>query len=101
MDSYSAHMMAASKVPMLKPDMDSYSAHMMAASKVPMLKPDELKEMDLSWQMAMLTMRARRFLKKTGRKLNINDNETIGFDKTMVECYNYNKREHFAREYKA
>nr|GEX57579.1 ribonuclease H-like domain-containing protein [Tanacetum cinerariifolium] len=29
---------------------------------------DDLKEIDLKWQMAMLTMRARRFLKKTRRK---------------------------------
>nr|GEV26818.1 hypothetical protein [Tanacetum cinerariifolium] len=29
---------------------------------------DDLKEIDLKWQMAMLTMRSRRFLKKTGRK---------------------------------
>ncbi|GKB18207.1 hypothetical protein Tco_0852130 [Tanacetum coccineum] len=40
------------------------------------------KEMDLRWQMAMLTMRARRFLKNTGRKLTVNGNETIGFDKS-------------------
>nr|GEU33387.1 hypothetical protein [Tanacetum cinerariifolium] len=52
-------------------------------------------------KMAMLTMRARRFLKKTGRKLTINGNETIRFDKTNVECYNCHKRGHFAREYKA
>ncbi|GJX77327.1 hypothetical protein Tco_0324138 [Tanacetum coccineum] len=39
---------------------------------------DNLKEMDLRWQMAMLTMRARRFLKNTGRKLTVNSNETIG-----------------------
>ncbi|GKA19418.1 putative ribonuclease H-like domain-containing protein [Tanacetum coccineum] len=32
------------------------------------LHPDDLEEMDLRWQMAMLTMRARRFLKNTGRK---------------------------------
>ncbi|GJS95594.1 hypothetical protein Tco_0802562 [Tanacetum coccineum] len=38
-------------------------------------------DMDLKWQMAMLTMRARRFLKNTGRKLNVNGNATIGFDK--------------------
>ncbi|GJX11570.1 hypothetical protein Tco_0201429 [Tanacetum coccineum] len=38
--------------------------------------------MDLRWQMAMLTMRARRFLKNTGRKLTVNGNETIGFDKS-------------------
>nr|GEV40626.1 hypothetical protein [Tanacetum cinerariifolium] len=30
---------------------------------------DDLEEMDLKWQMAMLTMRARRFLKRTGRNL--------------------------------
>ncbi|GJT18876.1 ribonuclease H-like domain-containing protein [Tanacetum coccineum] len=57
--------------------------------------------MDLRWKMAMLTMRARRFLKKTGRKLTINGNETISFDKSKVECYNCHKRGHFARECRA
>ncbi|GJV27870.1 ribonuclease H-like domain-containing protein [Tanacetum coccineum] len=51
--------------------------------------------------MAMLTIRARRFLKNTRRKLTINDNETIGFDKSKVECYNCHKRGHFTRECKA
>ncbi|GJX37448.1 putative ribonuclease H-like domain-containing protein [Tanacetum coccineum] len=55
------------------------------------------KEMDLKWQMAMLTMRARKFLKNTGKKLTVNVNETIGFDKSKVECYNCHKRGHFAR----
>ncbi|GJV50683.1 hypothetical protein Tco_1446424, partial [Tanacetum coccineum] len=50
--------------------------------------------------MAMLTMRARRFLKNTGRKVTINGNETIGFDKSKVECYNYHKRGHFAKEWR-
>ncbi|GJR76080.1 putative ribonuclease H-like domain-containing protein [Tanacetum coccineum] len=44
--------------------------------------PDDLEEMDLKWQMAMLTMRARRFLKRTGRKFAMNSKETIGFDKS-------------------
>ncbi|GJZ02896.1 ribonuclease H-like domain-containing protein [Tanacetum coccineum] len=48
--------------------------------------------------MAMLTMRARRFLKNTGRKVTINGNETIGFDKSKVECYNGHKRGHFSKE---
>nr|GEU49284.1 hypothetical protein [Tanacetum cinerariifolium] len=59
------------------------------------------KEMDLKWQMAMLTMRARRFLKKTRRKVGANGSETIGFDKIKVEPYNCHKRGHFARECKA
>ncbi|GJR14472.1 hypothetical protein Tco_0797124 [Tanacetum coccineum] len=57
--------------------------------------------MDLRWQMAMLTMRARRFLNNTRRKLIVNGNKTIGFDKSKVECYNYHKRRHFARECRA
>ncbi|GKE33590.1 ribonuclease H-like domain-containing protein, partial [Tanacetum coccineum] len=59
---------------------------------------DDLEEIDLRWQMAMLTMRERRFLKNTGRKLTVNGTETIGFDKSKVECYNCHKRGHFARE---
>ncbi|GJX43635.1 hypothetical protein Tco_0260311 [Tanacetum coccineum] len=43
---------------------------------------DDLEEMDLKWQVVMLTMRVKRFLKKTGRNLNFNDKETVGFDKT-------------------
>ncbi|GJS43382.1 ribonuclease H-like domain-containing protein [Tanacetum coccineum] len=65
------------------------------------INPDDLEEMELRWQMAMLTMRARRFLKNTGRKLTVNGTETIGFDKSKVECYNCHKRGHFAREYRA
>ncbi|GKB71776.1 ribonuclease H-like domain-containing protein [Tanacetum coccineum] len=61
----------------------------------------DMEEMDLRWQMAMLTMRARRFLKNTGRKLTVNENETIGFDKSKVECCNCHKRGHFVREYRA
>ncbi|GJT73889.1 putative ribonuclease H-like domain-containing protein [Tanacetum coccineum] len=42
---------------------------------------DDLEEMDLKWQMAMLTMRARRFLNKTGRKVGANGSKTIGAPK--------------------
>ncbi|GJX01240.1 ribonuclease H-like domain-containing protein [Tanacetum coccineum] len=59
---------------------------------------DDLEEMDLKWQVAMLTMRVKRFLKKTGINLNFNGKETVGFDKTKVEYYNCHRRGHFARE---
>ncbi|GJT05300.1 ribonuclease H-like domain-containing protein [Tanacetum coccineum] len=65
------------------------------------IHPDDMEEMDLRWQMAMLTMRAKRFLKNTGRKLTVNGNETIGFDKSKVECYNSYRKGHFARECRA
>ncbi|GKA11922.1 ribonuclease H-like domain-containing protein [Tanacetum coccineum] len=35
------------------------------------------------------------------KKLTVNGNETIGFDKSKVECYNCHKRRHFARECRA
>ncbi|GJT12203.1 ribonuclease H-like domain-containing protein [Tanacetum coccineum] len=50
------------------------------------IHPDDIEEIDLRWQMAMLTMRARRFLKNTGRKLTVNGNKTIGFDKSKVSA---------------
>ncbi|GKA68729.1 retrovirus-related pol polyprotein from transposon TNT 1-94 [Tanacetum coccineum] len=65
------------------------------------IHPDDLEEMDLRWQMAMLTMRARRFLKNTRRKFFVNGNKTIMFDKSKVKCYNCYKRGHFARECRA
>ncbi|GJV25736.1 putative ribonuclease H-like domain-containing protein [Tanacetum coccineum] len=65
------------------------------------IDPDDLEEMDLKWQIAMLIMRARRFLNKIGRNLGVNGTDTIGFDKTKVECYNCHRRGHFGRECKA
>ncbi|GKB84509.1 ribonuclease H-like domain-containing protein, partial [Tanacetum coccineum] len=62
---------------------------------------DDMEEMDLRWKMAMLTMRAKRFLNNTRRKLTVNGNKTIGFDKSKVKYYNCHKRGHFAKECKA
>nr|GEX62555.1 putative ribonuclease H-like domain-containing protein [Tanacetum cinerariifolium] len=62
---------------------------------------DDLKEMDLRWQMAMLTMRARRFLQKTGRYLGDNRPTSMGFDLSKVECYNCHRKGYFSREYRS
>nr|GEU79827.1 retrovirus-related Pol polyprotein from transposon TNT 1-94 [Tanacetum cinerariifolium] len=52
----------------------------------------------VSAAMAMLTMRARKFLQKTGRNLGVNGPTSLGFDMTKVECYNCHRKGHFARE---
>ncbi|GKC64725.1 ribonuclease H-like domain-containing protein [Tanacetum coccineum] len=64
------------------------------------IDPDDLEEMDLQWEMAMLTIRARRFIKRTGRQLDVNG-QRVGFDRSKVECYNCHKYGHFARECRA
>ncbi|GJX19272.1 hypothetical protein Tco_0221949 [Tanacetum coccineum] len=48
------------------------------------LHPDDLEEMDLQWEMAMLIIRARRFIKRTGKKLDING-QRVGFDNYQAE----------------
>nr|GEU77558.1 copia protein [Tanacetum cinerariifolium] len=62
---------------------------------------DYFEEIDLKWQMAMLTMRSRRFLQKTGRNLGENGTTAIGFDMSKVECYNYHRRGYFPRDYRS
>nr|GEW05504.1 ribonuclease H-like domain-containing protein [Tanacetum cinerariifolium] len=54
--------------------------------------------MDLRWQMAMLTMRAKRFLQKTGRNRDANGPTSMGFDMSKVKCYNCQIKGHFARD---
>nr|GEX99573.1 hypothetical protein [Tanacetum cinerariifolium] len=75
-------------------------------SNSPQLENDDLKqidandleEMDLKWQMAMLTVRDRRFLQRTGRNLGADRTTSMGFDMSKVECYNCHRKGHFARE---
>ncbi|GKF52932.1 ribonuclease H-like domain-containing protein, partial [Tanacetum coccineum] len=59
---------------------------------------DDLEEMDLKWQLVLLSMRTRKFFQKTGRKITINGSDTAGYDKSKVECFNCHKLGHFARE---
>nr|GEW57213.1 putative ribonuclease H-like domain-containing protein [Tanacetum cinerariifolium] len=59
---------------------------------------DDLKEIDLRWQMAMLTMRAKWFLQNTGRNLGDNGTTSMGFDMSKMECYNCHRKGYFARE---
>jgi hypothetical protein len=59
---------------------------------------DDMEEMDIKWQVALLSLKAKKFWKRTGRKIIINGNETAGFDKKKVECYNCHKMGHFAKE---
>nr|GEY77174.1 hypothetical protein [Tanacetum cinerariifolium] len=62
---------------------------------------DDIEKMDIKWNMALLSMRADRFWKKTGKKISIQGTDVAGFDKSKVECFNYHKMGHFTRECRA
>nr|GEV99902.1 hypothetical protein [Tanacetum cinerariifolium] len=60
---------------------------------------DDIEEMDIKWNMALLSMRADKYWKKTGKKISIQGTDVAGFDKSKVECFNC--MGHFARECRA
>ncbi|GKD94013.1 ribonuclease H-like domain-containing protein [Tanacetum coccineum] len=61
----------------------------------------QLKILDEKLSQEDVNQKARRFLKNTGRKLTVNSNETLCFDKFKVKCYNCHKRGYFTRECRA
>ncbi|GJV99775.1 putative ribonuclease H-like domain-containing protein [Tanacetum coccineum] len=58
----------------------------------------DLEELDIKWQMAMLSVRINRFEKKAGRKMKFNNKDAARFDKKKVKYYKCSELGHFARE---
>nr|GEW43527.1 ribonuclease H-like domain-containing protein [Tanacetum cinerariifolium] len=50
---------------------------------------------------AMISMRIKKIYKRTGRNLQFDTKDLVGFDKTKVECFNCHKMRHFARDCRA
>ncbi|GKA86446.1 hypothetical protein Tco_0808157, partial [Tanacetum coccineum] len=48
------------------------------------LHDDDLEEMDLKWNMALLSMRARKFYQRTGKKIIVDGSSTAGYDKSKA-----------------
>nr|GFC04185.1 hypothetical protein [Tanacetum cinerariifolium] len=63
------------------------------------INDDDMEEMDLKWQVAMISMRIKKFYKRTGRKLQFDTKNLVGFDKT--KCFNCYEIGHFARDCRA
>nr|GEX91446.1 hypothetical protein [Tanacetum cinerariifolium] len=62
---------------------------------------DDMEEMDIKWNMSLLSMRADKFWKRTGKKISIQGSDVTGFDKSKVKCFNCHKMGYFARECRA
>ncbi|GJY11994.1 retrovirus-related pol polyprotein from transposon TNT 1-94, partial [Tanacetum coccineum] len=60
-----------------------------------------LEAMDLKWKLSLLSMRAKRYYQRTGKNFFINANDTAGYDKSKVECFNCHKMGNFSRECRA
>ncbi|GJU12234.1 putative ribonuclease H-like domain-containing protein [Tanacetum coccineum] len=58
----------------------------------------DIEEMDINWQIAMIAIRMKKFYKKTGRRVRIDGNKPVGFDKRKLECFKCHNTGHFARE---
>ncbi|GJX06643.1 putative ribonuclease H-like domain-containing protein [Tanacetum coccineum] len=62
------------------------------------IREDNLEAIDLKWQLSLLSMRAKRYYQRIGKKIFINANDIAGYDKSKVECFNCHKMGYFAKE---
>nr|GEU45392.1 hypothetical protein [Tanacetum cinerariifolium] len=81
--------------------MEKHDGSQIQFEDINQIDEDDMEEMDIKWNMALLSMRADRFWKKTRKKISIQGTEVAGIDKLKVECFNCHKMGHFARECKA
>ncbi|GJR53341.1 ribonuclease H-like domain-containing protein [Tanacetum coccineum] len=58
----------------------------------------DIEEIDINWQIAMIAIRMKKFYKKTGRRVRIDGNKPVGFDKKKLKCFKCHNTGHFARD---
>nr|GFA35920.1 hypothetical protein [Tanacetum cinerariifolium] len=56
------------------------------ATDINQIDEDDMEEMDIKWNMALLSMRADKFWKTTGNKISIQGSYVAGFDKSKVDA---------------
>ncbi|GJZ60069.1 ribonuclease H-like domain-containing protein [Tanacetum coccineum] len=97
--THSAFISAASTNSKMSYPDQSHSTTFTSALSIPAASSNVIEnELDIKWQIAMLSVRINRFEKKAGRKTKFNNKDVARFDKKKVKCYKCSKLGHFARE---
>ncbi|KAD2805416.1 hypothetical protein E3N88_38793 [Mikania micrantha] len=52
------------------------------------IDPDDMERIDIMWALASAVRRAKEFVKRTGKDINLNKESKFGFDMASVTCYN-------------
>nr|GFA97436.1 hypothetical protein [Tanacetum cinerariifolium] len=58
---------------------------------VNVIDEDDMEEMDIKWNIALLSMRTEKFRKRTRKQISIQGSDVVGFEKSKVECFNCHK----------
>ncbi|GJT42642.1 hypothetical protein Tco_0951357 [Tanacetum coccineum] len=80
-DSATVLMTLYNNMKSLENDLKSSTHHLPTSQKI-----------GLKWTVAMISMKSKSSTTRTGRKLQFDAKEPVGFDKTKVECYNSTKQ---------
>nr|GEV21086.1 hypothetical protein [Tanacetum cinerariifolium] len=79
-------------------DPQSHSSLITYTSDFEQVEQMDMEELDIKWQMAMLSLRINKFQKKAGRKINFNNKDSARFDRKKARCNNCLQLRHFAKE---
>ncbi|GKG07475.1 hypothetical protein Tco_0330444, partial [Tanacetum coccineum] len=49
---------------------------------------NDLEELDIRWQVDMLTVKVKKFIQRAGRNIDFKEKRHVSLDKSKIECYN-------------
>ncbi|GKC96526.1 hypothetical protein Tco_1161968 [Tanacetum coccineum] len=64
---------------------ENHNGYNLLQQDLEQIHEDDLEAMDLKWHLSLLSMRAKMYFQRTGKKIFINANDTVGYDKSKVD----------------